>query len=185
MFGKKKQKEETEEKKEIKNPETEKVEKTELSKEDIREKLSQGYLKVHLIFEVVGKPAEFIEEAIHKLIALLEKEVDIHFLDKKIGTAKPYVMKTESGEQADLFSTYAEVEILVINLKRLTQIIFDYMPSSVEIFEPIEIKLKTQDSNLLLNELAVKLHEYDLSNKKLVFQRNALFKKLQELQKKK
>ena len=43
-------------------------------KEELKEKLSKGYLKVHLIFEVVGKPAEFIDETTKKLIEELEKE---------------------------------------------------------------------------------------------------------------
>ena len=178
MFGKKKPKEESKENTTLEMSEKQK-------KEDIKEKISKGHLKVHLIFEVVGKPAEFIDETIRKLIIELEKEKELEFLGKEIGTAKPYVMKTDAGEKTDLFSTYAEVEILIESLKRLIQIIFDYMPSSVEISEPTEIKIKTQDSNLILNELAVKLHQYDLSNKKLVFQRNAIFNKLQELQKKK
>ncbi len=164
----------------------EKPEKSEKEKkEELKEKLSQGYLKVHLIFEVVGKPAEFIDETIKKLIEELEKEKGLEILEKNIGIAKPYEVKSGDGEKTDLFSTYSEVKIIIENLKRLTHIIFDYMPSSIEISEPAEIKMKTQDTNLLINELATKLHQYDLSNKKLVFQRNILFEKLQELQKKK
>jgi hypothetical protein len=154
-------------------------------KEEIRDKLSKGFLKTHLIFEVVGKPAEFIDETIKKLVDELEKEKGIEILEKTIGNAKPYEIKTENNEKTDLFSTYAETEILIENINRLTQIVFDYMPSSIEIFEPNDIKINTQDANLLLNELATKLHQYDLSNKQLVFQRNILFEKLNALKKEK
>jgi hypothetical protein len=154
-------------------------------KEETKEKLAKGYLKVHLMFEVVGKPAEFIDETIRKLIEELEKEKGVEMQEKTIGTAKPYEVKAENGEKTDLFSTYAEVNIMTVNIKRLTEIIFDYMPSSIEVYEPDDIKMKTPDTNLFLNELASKLHQYDLSNKQLVFQRDILFKKLQEIQKKK
>ena len=152
-------------------------------KEEFKEKLSKGYLKVHLMFEIVGKPAEFIDETIKKLIEELEKEKGLEVLEKNIGNAKPYEIKTENGEKTDLFSTYAEANILIESLKRLTEIIFDYMPSSIEICEPTEIKMKVQDTNLLLNELSTKLHQYDLSNKQLVYQRNILFEKLKGLKK--
>jgi hypothetical protein len=154
-------------------------------KEEFKEKLSKGYLKAHLMFEVVGKPADFIDASLNKLIEELEKEKGVEVLEKTQEKAKPYEVKTETGEKTDLFSTYAEVQVCIENLKRFTEIIFDYMPSSIEITDPSEIKLKTQDANLLLNELASNLHKYDLSNKQLVFQRNVLFNKLQELQKKK
>lgn len=168
-----------------KEQDNKKAEKTERQKkEELKEKLSKGYVKAHLIFEVVGKPAEFIEETLKRLITELEKEKGIEILDKKIDKAKPYEVKTESEEKPDLFSAYAETEIFAQNLNRLTQIIFDYMPSSIEVSEPNEVKINCQDVNLLLNELATKLHQYDLSNKQLVFQRNVLFSKLKDLEKK-
>jgi hypothetical protein len=187
MFGKKKQKEEKPEEKEQKSGEKPKdnQESEKQKNESIKEKISKGYLKVHLIFEVVGKPAEFIDETIQKLVTELEKEKGVEVLEKKIGTAKPYEIKTETGEKTDLFSAFAETEVIIENLKRLITILFDYMPSSIEVIDPEDIKMNIQDANLILNELAIKLHKYDLSNKQLVFQRNVLFEKLKEAKEKK
>lgn len=144
---------------------------------NLKEKISQGSLLCNLIFEVVGKPADFIEETTNKLMEELEKEKNVTLIKKNLGKAQPY-------QDTDLFCTFAETEILVENIKRVIDIVFDYMPSSIEICEPNELKLKVPDANLILNELASKLHEYDLSNKKLVFEKNVLFQKLQEMQEK-
>jgi hypothetical protein len=176
MFNKKKEEKQGKETKEIIKEESEKIGKKE-DKEDIKEKISKGWLRVHLMFEIIGKPANYIEEILKKLLDLLEKEEKVIVLKKEQKPAKTY--------EETLFCAFAEVDLLIVNLKRMFHIIFDYMPSSVEVFEPPELKTKIADINLVLNELAGKLHQYDIALKKIHFQREILFKKLQELQKEK
>lgn len=183
MFGKKKKSEEEKGKKEeIKegnnkenNPEEVKEKSDKEKQQKIKEKLSQGYIRCHFIFEIVGKPAEYIEQIMDLLLKQLEKEPNILLISRSLNKSANY------KDSEDLFTTFSETEILIESFKRLVQIIFDYMPSSIEIFEPEEIRMKIQDLNLLVNELSANLHRKDLANKKVLFEKNVLFEKLKEI----
>ncbi len=146
-----------------------------MDKKEIKDKLAAGWLHVHLIFEILGKPAEHIEKALGMLIEKLNKEKNLELLKKDIHKAKK-VEKTK-----DVFTTFAEVELLVNGLPHLVEIIYDYMPSSIEITEPGSFVFKIEDANALLNDLAAKLHQYDAFSKKLRLEREILIKRLKEL----
>jgi hypothetical protein len=162
-----------------KKEQEEKKEDLEESKQDIKKQeeieLPKDVLSCNFMFEVLGKPAEFIEKTLKELTNELEKEKGIRI--KSIKHNPPEAHK----EREDLFCVFAEVELIVPNLRRLTELLFDYMPSSIEVYEPSEIKIQAAECNSFINELAIKLHQYDISNKKLVYERDILFKKLQEL----
>ncbi len=145
-----------------------------MDQKEIRDKLAHEWLRTHLIFEILGKPAEHIEKAMDMLLEKLAEEKNIELLDKKTNKAKP-VEKTKQ-----VFTTFAEAEVLINKLPRLIEIIFDYMPSSIEIVEPTVLKFKNEDVNALINDLAAKLHHYDAISKKLKIERAALIKRLKE-----
>jgi hypothetical protein len=178
MFGRKKKTDKVDEKKEETDKETIVPEKSEKEKqEEIKQKLSKGFLKCHFVFEIVGKPPEYIEQIMELLIQQLEKEQNVQVLTKSFNKSANY------QDSKDLFTTFAETELLVENFRRLIEIIFDYMPTSIEIQEPEEIKIKSHDLNLLANELATNLHHRDIATKKIMFEKDVLFKKLQEMNK--
>jgi len=134
---------------------------------EIKDKLVTGWLHVHIIFEVLGKPVEYVEETINKILEKLEEEKNLEIIEKTVHKSKA-VEKTEN-----VFSTFSEVEILINNLS-----------SSIEIVEPINMTFKLEDANALLNDLAIRLHKYDAVVKKLKLEREFLIKKLEEEKKK-
>ena len=150
-----------------------------MDQKEIKDRLMHGWLRVHLIFEMLGKPAEHIEKAMEMLLNKLSEEKDLEILDKKTHKAKA-VEKTKN-----VFTTFAEVEILFNGLARLIEVVFDYMPSSIEIEEPTTLTFKNEDINALINDLAAKLHQYDAISKKLKLERAVLIKRLEEEIKKK
>lgn len=145
-----------------------------LDEREIRDKLTHGWLHAHLIFEVIGKPAEHIENSLGMLLEKISKEKNLYVIEKKIHEAK------QIDQTKDVFSTFSEVEILVNNLSKIIDIIFDYMPSSIEIVEPTNFTFKIEDANALLNDLAARLHQYDAILKKLRLERSLLIKRLSE-----
>jgi len=150
-----------------------------MDQKEITDKLAHGWIRAYLIFEVLGKPADHVEKAMDMLLDKLSKEKNLEFLDKKTHKAKA-VKKTKN-----VFTTFAETEILFSNLARLVEIVFDYMPSSIEIIEPTILKFKNEDINALINDLAAKLHHYDALLKKLRLEKAILIKRLTEELKKK
>jgi hypothetical protein len=130
--------------------------------------------RVHavIIIEVLGKPAEHIDKAIHDLVERLGQEKNIEILNKKFYEPKP----TEN-----LFITFCEVELAVPSLVRLMEICFMYMPSSIEITEPRDLSFNLNDANSILNGLISRLHQYDAIAKKITFENMILKNQLQQL----
>ncbi len=129
------------------------------------------------IFEILGKPPEHIKETMSQLVDKLGELPGIK-IDKKI-IHEPKPIKDENAK--DLFTTFAEVEILGKEINSLVDVMFHAMPSHVEIIEPEEIRLRNFDVSSLLSGLTVKLHRYDEIAKALTIERNVLIGKLKEL----
>jgi len=141
----------------------------------IEEKLNQGWLHCFIIIEIAGKPANYVTKVFDGVLKNLAKEKGIEIVKKKVHKAK----KIEIEKNA-VFSTFAEIEMLVMNMKKLIDITFDYMPSSVEIVAPLTLKLELNDVNGLINDLAARLHRYEQISKQLSFENEILKNQLAE-----
>lgn len=149
-----------------------------MDQREIKEKLNLGWIKAAIVIEVVGRPAEYIEEALGLAIDKLSQEKDFGLVEKKVHKAE------KVQESKTLFSTFGEVEFVVNDFSKLIEIIFDYMPSSVEILEPTNLSMKLEDANAILNDLASRLHQYDMLLKKLKIEMDITTKKIEELENK-
>ncbi|MEM1535844.1 MAG: hypothetical protein QXQ82_01490 [Candidatus Pacearchaeota archaeon] len=148
----------------------------------LKEKIAEGWLHVHLIFEVLGRPKEHIVEVLNLLIKKLGETKDVEILKSKVHEAK--LIESKEEKLQELYSSFAEVEIIVKNIAKLIEIIFDYMPSSIEIISPKDLKLGLSDANALLNDLATRLHYQNMTLNALRAERDILVAKLKELEKK-
>jgi hypothetical protein len=141
-------------------------------------------IRLLLIYEILGRPPEHIKEAFEKLMDQIGKNPGIKILERKVH--EPHLVENEKlkelNQKADnLFSTFAEVEIEVDNLDLVFQLAINTLPSSVEILEPSELKLKNFDLNSVLGGLTAKLHQYDEVAKAIISERNQLIKVVKEL----
>jgi len=127
-------------------------------------------IKARLIVEIVGMPKSHVEET----ILILGERFGAGNSDVKVTSKK--VREPIQLENSSLFSAFIEFEVEVTDLATLIGLVFDYMPSSVEILEPEQISESLQNLNEILNDLAAKLHTYDAMNKKLLAQLNLLKK---------
>jgi hypothetical protein len=120
-----------------------------MDEKQIRSKISEGYIHVRVIVEVVGKPKKHVEDSLKDYL-------------KKIKNAEKIIFVSESVEKAEkqeeLFSAFAEVEMLLKNTQALISFCFDYMPSSIEIIEPEKMTLSNMELSSFLNDLQSKLH---------------------------
>lgn len=144
---------------------------------NIKEKLNQGWIHVNIIIEILGKPASHIEKVIEAAVEKLGTEKDVEILSREINPAN----KVENTNE--VFTVFAEVELLVKGLPKIVDIVFDYMPASVEIVNPTAMNFKLEDANALLNDIATRLHQYDALSKRFRLERDYLAKKLEEMNK--
>ncbi|MFH0752375.1 MAG: hypothetical protein V1914_02130 [archaeon] len=122
--------------------------------------MTEKKIIARMILEVLGSPKEHVEETIKQVIKKLEEEKNIKLISQK-------TYETEQQEDSKLWSTFSEIEFQSENIKKLMDLCFDYMPSSVEIIEPAGMELDSSDVAELLNDLLAKLHRYDMVLKNL------------------
>ena len=113
-------------------------------------------MKVKIIIEIVGSPKEHIEEVMKQLVEKIKEE-------KKLLKYNIF----EAQEKDKLFFTFTEIDMGFENMEELIGFCFDYMPSSVEILDENEIKIKREEIENVTNDLLAKLHEYDMVLKNL------------------
>lgn len=142
---------------------------------NIKEKLNEGWLHVNIIIEILGKPADYIEKVLEAVVDQIGKEKNVEIINKQFHKAKIV------EDAKEVFTTFSEVEIIIANMSRLVDIVFDYMPASIEIVEPANVSFKLEDANTMLNDIAAKMHQYDAMTKKFRLEAQFLAKKLEEL----
>jgi len=117
-----------------------------MNNKELREKIAEGYLHIRAIVEVVGKPKEYVKDTLSGHMDNIRK----NFTVLKEDIADP-------EENDELFSGFAETEIL---LKDLTELMFfatDFLPSSIEIIEPEEITMNNNELSGFFNDVSTKL----------------------------
>ena len=132
----------------------------------------EGWINCTIIIEILGKPADYIDKVIREVVEAIENKQGVEVVSKNFH---------EPVESKKLFSTFSEVEFRVNSLGKLVEIIFEYMPSNVEILSPNEIKMPLTETNEFINILAAKLHGYDALAKKLKVENMVLKNQLKEM----
>ncbi|MBS3078781.1 hypothetical protein J4218_01540 [Candidatus Pacearchaeota archaeon] len=132
-------------------------------------------IRAMLIFEIMGRPPEYIVEGMNKFLDGFDKVNGIEIVSKKIHEPKPI------EDVAGLFTTFAEVEVLVDNLGLLFSIVFNMFPSHIEIIEPEELVFNNFELGSIISELAMKLHKYEEVTKGLSGEREMFLKRLKEV----
>ncbi len=126
-----------------------------MKESQIREHMQKGWIRCIITFEVVGKPAKHVDEALtayienikkdHRIIVLAEERAPVEEADEK------------------LFSAFSEEEVIVKNLETLTWLSINFSPASIEILEPDELVLPARDVTNWLNDLIANMHEIGAS----------------------
>jgi len=132
----------------------------------------KDWIQCSIMIEVLGKPKEYVSQVLSEIVVALKKTETVQVLNEKQAEPKP---------QETLFSSFVEVEMLVKDVPTMISIIFNYMPSSIEIIKPTELKFNLNDANHLFNDMSARLHEYDNTTKKLKITNMILVNKLKEL----
>lgn len=130
------------------------------------EEKQQPWLKTRMIIEIAGFPKEHVDKALNVTAENFAKETkQVKVTSKKIKDAQP--VKIGKIEKTKMFSGFVEFEADVENFSTMVGLIFDWMPSSVEILEPENTVESARELNNVLNDLASRLHQYDAAVKKL------------------
>jgi len=128
-----------------------------------------------MIFEIMGRPAEYIKETLSQLVDKIKAEKGCVIQEKKIFDPKAV------EQYKDIFTTFAEVEMTFETLDDLLRVIFNYLPSHIDIVSPQTSSLSNTEMNALANQLTGKLHQYDELAKRMMLENDALKKYIENL----
>jgi hypothetical protein len=137
------------------------------------ELLSEGYLKVYVLLEIVGKPAEHVEKAIRAVMGQIKDTEGIEVLDEDIG--KPE--KTDDG----FYGVFAEFDAYVQNLQRVGYLATNYTPATIELVEPEEMQVGFDEFNEVFGDTLSKLHMNNMQINELKQRRQQMTRSLNAL----
>ncbi|MGK0209655.1 MAG: hypothetical protein ACI83O_000937 [Patescibacteria group bacterium] len=110
-----------------------------------------------IILEIMGKPKEHLVGSMEKHLESLGKSQGVTIEKQVIAEAK----QVEEIKEQEIFSLFAEIDITTETFIQLTQVMFDFMPTSVEITEPANIHMTTEEATHFMNGLTGRLNQYD------------------------
>ncbi len=135
-------------------------------------------IRAILMVEVAGRPAEHVKESLKIHVGRFKNIKDMKLISATISEPK------EIEGHKEFFTCFSEVEVEVPSFLKLTDLIFDFMPSSIEVVEPNQIEFDTQEATAITNQLTGRLHRYDEIAKIVKLQNEQLVKKVKELEEK-
>ena len=135
-----------------------------------------GEVRAIMIVEIAGRPADHVKAALESHVGQMRTLSDIEVFSINVSEAR------EIDGSEGMFTCFAEVEFGAESFLRLTELIFDFMPSSVEIIEPGELRMGMSDATSFLNNLTGRLHRYDEIAKLAQMRNQQLAKQMQMIQ---
>jgi hypothetical protein len=119
-------------------------------------------VRATMIVEMAGRPPKHLTESLEKHIGILNQVTDITVNTIKVSEPRKIVIEEGKPSPAeDMFTAFAEADFECETLARLTQVMFDFMPSSVEVTEPSKVNLSAIEATDLMNNISGRLHRYD------------------------
>lgn len=140
--------------------------------------MAETKIKALFIFEVMGRPPEHLKKSLEEYIKKLGENKGVNVIRKEVHEPKPLEKQGAEG----LFTTFAEVEVIVDDLNLIFEITLNMLPAHAEIIEPDDIKIKNFDLSGVISNLSIKLHRYDEIAKAVTMEKNILIRRLQEMQ---
>ena len=113
-----------------------------------------------MIVEMAGRPPEHLTETLEKHIGILNEVKDITVHSIKVSEPREIKQEVAAGGEV-MFAAFAEADFECESFARLTETMFDFMPSSVEVIEPAKVTMDMSESTALLNNISGRMHRYD------------------------
>ncbi len=140
-------------------------------------------IKANAIIEIAGAPEEHVKETMNKVVNLIKENKDLDLKTQDIAEPKENEFSNPSNkdQKVKIWSTLGEFEIEFKDFDALTNFCFEFMPSSIEIIEPLDLKISANDMNNTLNDILARLHHQS----KIIMEYAALKKSLAAFQQQK
>lgn len=129
-----------------------------LTQEEVSEKLEKGWIKAWSMFELLATKEETTKETLNVLLDKLEKDPRAGLYKKDLSEMKKVEKPMKDIDVG--FSVTAEVEFITRNFDHLVQIVMEYGPSAIEIYEPKNINMPCGEAQSILNSISQMMHQF-------------------------
>ena len=117
-----------------------------------------AHIRCMTIIEVLGKPKEYVENAIKEYVEHIKEDSELVVLNEDYSDIK---------EQGKLCSKFVELDLVIKGTRKLIGFCFEYMPSSIEVVKPEHLTMTNPELSNFLNDLQARLHSVDMVVKQL------------------
>ncbi|MBN2421328.1 hypothetical protein JXB27_03560 [Candidatus Woesearchaeota archaeon] len=142
-------------------------------KKEVKEEFELGSegVKFVAIIELLGSPKKYVSDTLKSYVEAIKKNPDFYILSSKISTPKK-AEKDEKDPQSkdiktDLFAAFVELEVATKRKAKLFDFCFNYMPSSIEVVEPMNITYSANEMSKYLTDIQGTLHHVDFTLKQV------------------
>ncbi|MBI4010155.1 MAG: hypothetical protein HY361_03130 [Candidatus Aenigmarchaeota archaeon] len=128
-----------------------------MEKEEIKEKIEEGWIKSLMWFEVMTSERDLAESTLKEHIKSMQNLKNTHILSEKFEETLEVNNPPVKVEKA--FSKVAKIELLSKNVETLLFAVIYFAPSSVEIIEPKELTIGMETIQAIMNSVADVMHK--------------------------
>lgn len=129
--------------------------------ETVKKRMKDGWMKAWIAVEVVAITPEAADSSLRKHMEKIGKEEFCLMYKQEFKEAQKIPHPFEKGK--DAYSEVVEAELIARRFEDLLFLVLNYAPSSIEILEPSEIKLKLGEAQGVLNSISELIHKFALS----------------------
>ena len=127
----------------------------------VKKRLKDGWMKAWIAVEVVAITPEAADSSLRKHMEKMAKEEFCMMYKQEFKEAQKIPHPFEKGK--DAYSQIVEAELIARRFEDLLFRVLNYAPSSIEILEPSEIKLKLGEAQGVLNSISELIHKFAAS----------------------
>lgn len=135
--------------------------------------LSNKFMDKNILFraiiEVVGSPAEHVENTIKGYVKNLHENSRYQIIREEFGSP-------EKPQGQELWASFAELEVRTEKVENIVSFCFEYMPSLIEVLEPQMLQFSDVEVSLFLNDLQARLHQLGMLTKNMKLENENLKK---------
>ncbi|MCD4759923.1 hypothetical protein K8R33_03475 [archaeon] len=132
-------------------------------------------IKANAIIEIVGSPEAHVKETMEKVVTLIKEKKEYKLISVETSEPKESELPN-TNKKINIYSTFSELEISFDNFEALMNFCFEFMPSSIDILEPLNLKIDSQEVNDSLNDLLARLHQ----QARIIMEYTALRRKIEK-----
>ncbi len=139
-----------------------------MKEKEIKEKINQGFLRIRVLFEIIGKPKEHIEKTMKAYLENIATDDRLHILESEVEPAEEL--------EEEMFGVVGEMELLVEGIDIISWLAINFSPASIELIEPEKLLLEQKEITHWVNDYLAKLHEVGVIQKSMKSQEEGLIR---------